>query len=397
MKKLCVSDLVPSSPMVITDELVHRDLNYWSESLLIKLEQELQDNAETVRKNICVYLNQAALISSLLGETNDARSLCKLQLSWLKAEVKVQGVGIDLFYFLLQPWINLGRLNHIEGKYAQAIPHVNMAESAFAGKGIFIDGVEISGDQIAAFLADPDMGNGLNYYLFINYIEGMVKVYSGSGNYLEGLNFIEEQKSHSQVNIEFLLEECELILLLKMGKYEEAWKCARQYKPQSPFNKLLLLYYTSLIAQLTGREEQATRFGLKLASYLVKSTKDRNFIDLKKLLLSSARLCACMNLGQSAHTLHQKGFELSNSLQDQRYAVSFGYGLSESNMISETERKAVLQTLQSHIAICHYRIREMGNTGLVKEQSPLPNLERLNQFIYVKFGLKNQSPRLTVN
>lgn len=385
MEKSPVHDLVPSSPMSITDELVHRDLGYWSESLLLKLEQEFKDNSETAREKICVYLNQAALISSLLGEINDARSLCNLQLSWLKAEAKAQGVGIDLFFFLLQPWINLGRLNHVEGKYAQAIPHANMAESAFAGKGISIGEMEISGDQIAAFLADPEKGQVLKHYLFVNYIEGMVKVYVGSGNYLEGLAFIEEQQHCSQVKIEFLLEECKLILLLKMGNYEEAWKCVRQCKPHNPFNKLLLLYYTSLVANLSGRGEQARKFGLKLASYLAKATKERNFIDLKKLLLSTARLCASMDLGQSAHMLHQKGFELSHTLHDQRYAVSFGLGFSESNMIAEAERQAVLETLQSHISICHYRIREIGNTGLAKEPRTLQNLERLNQFIHIKF------------
>ncbi len=389
--------LLPNGPLSITDEIIHKDLNDWSKELLEELDGELHSK-DSNQLNICAYLNQAALITSVQGKVDAARDLCQLQIGWIKEKMTQQGLTIDSLFSILQPWINLGRLNHIEKRYVHAIPHFDMAEKVFEGKSIQLDGLEIRHKEVTGFLKDSQRGELLDKYLIMNHIDGLIKIYISSSNYLEGLSFVEEQQNRKNTKLDFLLEECELMLLLKMGKFDQALVRSQQIKPKSPFKKLILLYYTTLVSLLTNQGESARKYGIKLANYLVKATKEESFIGLKKLLLMTAKLCKEIGLGQSAYNLNQVGLTLSLKLNDQRYCISFGLGLYESNMISDKEKHDILSELEFDLARSHYKIREADSFGVSHKAKPEGDLQRLQQYIYLNFGeqvaLRNSSPKL---
>lgn len=385
MNHLQLKALIPGGPLSITDEMIHKDLNDWSKELLEELDGELHSE-DSNQFNICAYLNQAALITSIQGKTDAARDLCQLQIGWLKNKVFRDGLTLDSLFSILQPWINIGRLNHIEKRYVHAIPHFDMAERVHEGKNIQVDGFKIGHKDVTEFLQDPQRGELLDKYLTMNHIDGLIKIYISSGNYLEGLSFIEEQQLRKSTKIDFLLEECELMVLLKMGKFSQALTRSQQLKPKNPFKKLILLYYTTLISLLTDQGESARRYGVKLGNYLVKATREENFIGLKKLLLMTAKLCKEIGLGQSAYNLNRLGFTLSLKLNDQRYCISFGLGLYGSNMISDKEKYDILSEIESHLTISHYKIREADSLEIFRTTKPEENLQRLQEYIYFNFA-----------
>ncbi|MCI4670062.1 MAG: hypothetical protein MRZ79_18135 [Bacteroidia bacterium] len=383
MKNGQIKELFPNCPISITDELIHKDLNQWSKDLLAELKEQLSSK-DVSNVQLCPYLNQAALISSLKGDFSEARSICELQIDWLREKIDKEGLDIDYLLGLLQPWINLGRLYHIEGKYGQAIKHFDMANRVANKQNLIIKDFEIANNQILEFLQDPEKGDFLDKFLKMNQIEGLVKLYIKSKNYLEGLSLIRSMKSQNTPSIRFLLEECEIILLIHQGNFQEAWKCSQQSKPRSPYKKLVLLYYVTLISYLTDQTEHSSKYGLKLSNYLSRATKEVNFIDLKKLLLQTAKLCSHIGLGHSAHTLFELGFDLGRKLEDQRYGLSFGLGLSQSNMTSEKEKHDTLGLLKTEAVNSYYRIR--GLEVRSEELKPHNHLLQLKKYIQFNFA-----------
>ncbi|MEL6696404.1 MAG: hypothetical protein AAFP89_09180 [Bacteroidota bacterium] len=329
MVRPAVTYKLPSSPLWITEELVHRDLKSWTEDLLTYFDSS-PDVLSSNKAQTCAGLNQSALIASLQGEWQLAYNLCQAQMQWLLQQTPVSKMSARDLRLILQPWINLGRLTYLKGDYEEARPHFDMIERIYAGWDLDFGLFQLNNEQAKGFLKEGEEGASLERYLLINYIDGFLKMFLKSQNYVKGVAFIRAQKNRLERGLSDLMVESELLLQEHLGTYKSALRVAMDWKPKDALSKMTFIYHLGLICHLYRQEEKAHKYISRLVRYLHKAMNPVNFIKLKRLTLATAYLCSDMGMHSESTSLFTLGQGISHDQNDQRYEILFTLGLDES-------------------------------------------------------------------
>lgn len=355
--------LIPTGPLVTYDELIHKDLQVWSKELYEEM-TSLRAKIEEDPSEACISLNQAALVSALLGELESAMNLCHIQIKMLVNSRPSQAMTSTHLLTILQPWINMGRLYNIEKKYSQAIDHFDLVSKLRNKTPLDLIYVQVSNEQLQELIACQESGEKLHYFMWVNYINEMIRLMIKSKDFTAGFSFLQQQKEEAPFDFSDLLTESEVILLAHTGSYAAAITTIKRHRTKSIINKMIFLYHRALCQHLDDSEDAAKSSCQRLASYLKLAMSETSFIKLKRLMHLAGALCAQLGLAQQAYELHLKGYELSKRLQDHRYATIFAAELSKSTLASS-----------------------LGNTVSPPQPSQsTTHFERLNSYIVHEYG-----------
>lgn len=339
MATLTTSRLIPSSPFHLFDELVHKNLQVWSKELADSL-REIDPFAAEISPNATVFLNQAALVAALQGKMEEAFDLCHVQVEWLLHRTPTRRMNADDFMTFFQPWINIGRLHTIQGNYEAAALHFGMIERIQEADEIDLMYDSIKSSQVKAFLKDEKYGQELDAFLRSNYIDGMFSILMKKFQFREALEFLQEQGTYfNHPAFEEIKNEFAVLILEKMGEHKLTIEKIRSFKPEKPISKLIFLYHLALNYYLIGDMESAYKYAVRLTGYLQKAARKSNFLDLKKLILMTGKLCHEMDLNKNSFLMNQLGFKLSEELEDQRYALLYALAIYESFGLSQEQRE----------------------------------------------------------
>ncbi|MEL6733313.1 MAG: hypothetical protein AAFP83_19420, partial [Bacteroidota bacterium] len=229
-------------------------------------------------------------------------------------------------------------------------------------------------------------GPELTDFLYINYIDGLLKIYIKTMKFQEGLAFIRRQKVYSPERFMDLLVECEILMMEYMGRCDMALRMLSSYRPKSVMSKLFFLYHRAINYFIGGDRGLAQNSAERLAGYLLKVVKDHNFVEFKKLVLRTAGLCLNLGLPTAAHQLYLLGYEWSLTLKDQRYKILFGLGLSKSPESQEQESRDWAEAVLDEIAVSSYKL-PLGPPykDIKKRPGYDASFQELNQYILERF------------
>lgn len=328
MAHLSSLSLIPSGPLVSYEELIHKDLQEWSNDLYQDI-QSLPSKIKEDPSEACVSLNQAALVSALHGDLESAMNLCHIQIKWLVNLSSSQALTANHLLSILQPWINMGRLYNIKGKYNEAMSHFDMVDKARNQAPLDLIYIQVGSEQFQELLACKENGEVLRFFIWINYINEIIKLKIKSRDFSGGFLFLNQQKEEAPFDFSDLFKESEIILLEYTEAYDTAIHEIQNYRPKSAFGKLIFLYHLALTHHLNDTEDLAKKHCLRLASYLERAMNEVNFVKLKRLMHLAGELCFELGLDRNSYAIHLKGYELSKKLGDHRYATRFAVGFSK--------------------------------------------------------------------
>jgi hypothetical protein len=335
MSNLVLPRVIPASPLLQHDEMVHKNLRTWSKELLqgFRSFESTLDTQEGIN-DASLHLNLAALLASLLGKADAAEEICHLQVKWLLDKSPLKQANAWDFMLLFQPWINLGRIHSMKGKYPEAISHFDLIERINEEETIDLIYDQIASAKIKAFFADPKHGEDLQQFMRINFIDGLYRILLRTHQFDQALAFIENQGKLASAKYQHVQLESTLIIHEQLGAYDRCIQIINAQRPEQPFVKLVYLFHLALNFHLVGDLENAFKYSLRLSTYLQKAVRKENFPELKKLLHLTGQLCRELDMSKSAYMTHYLGYKLSKELGDQRYEVLFAIGAYESRYLT---------------------------------------------------------------
>lgn len=363
MAHLSSHSLIPNGPLISYEELIHKDLQEWSRDLYQDM-QTLRPKIQEDPSEACISLNQAALVSALLGDMESAMNMCHIQIKWLVNRASTQAMTASHLLSILQPWINMGRLYNIQSKYNKAMSHFDMVDTIRNKAALDLMYVQVENDQLQELLTCKDNGEMLHFFIWINYINEIIKLKIKSKDFSGGYHFLAQQKDASPFDFADLLMESEIILSEYTGSYNVAISAIKKHRPKSAFGKLIFLYHLALAHHLNNADELAKKYCLRLASYLEYTMSEANFIKLKKLMHYTGRLCTELGLESNSHSIFLKGYALGKNLRDHKYATMYALGLSQSTSTSDSPEILGIKPPPKSDAKVHF---ERLNSYIVRE------------------------------
>ena len=121
----CRDDFTIHSGLIFTEErIARRPLRSWLLQLSRDFDQLVHLNNYKIDatniESLAIIINQTGLIYAMVGEITAARELCERAIDYYYALYKSTNNTLFLFQ-VMQPWINLGRLDRIIGKHSASI------------------------------------------------------------------------------------------------------------------------------------------------------------------------------------------------------------------------------------------------------------------------------------
>lgn len=258
-------DFISNELLTAFHPLVKLPLPLWIKSILHNLPVLNLNDEYTISGYdlISVSFNQAALIEYYFGRTENAYKLCYSHLAWLAYWIKSAG-KLELISHATEPWINIGRLERLEGRYASSLTYFKSLLEGVNKAEITLGPVKFGAEhwQVALKL-NPDLVTHINNVCNSEIIKTLLK----SKEYNAVLSYIEQERAFQGAGNSFLSEimlEAKVVALARLNRLDQALNLARvgsftnSVKPQYDYNQNLfflhrLIYHlrqVELLAQL---------------------------------------------------------------------------------------------------------------------------------------------------
>jgi hypothetical protein len=128
------------------DRIPRRPLPAWSAELRVILEQAAVARRPLERCSLMAgAANNAALIASYVGDVATARELCELQACW-QVRTARRAHAPSLSGLAVQPWVNLGRLDVLEGDWSTALARFQDLRQYQRGRPMILGATCIASD-----------------------------------------------------------------------------------------------------------------------------------------------------------------------------------------------------------------------------------------------------------
>jgi hypothetical protein len=328
-------------------------------------------------KSIC--FNQLGLIECYIGRLERATTSCYAHLEWVSQVVAEQEL-LAVSQQALDAWINLGRLDVINGAYNEALAKFALLQKAKRGEELTVGALTISDKHWQAIVqARPD------FYEFIEnvFITDSVKALLKSKDYEAVLSFAISNMTGVGPLLHDFLTESQLIALCRLGQSEAALELAQQYSLRGSFlHRLIFQLHRAEALAYFGEEKAALQVVTDLdfiMSYFQLDTKP----NLSKLFLTARLVKALKTLGQplAAQRFAQKAYAGAVLLQDETLQLEFLRFILELNAEIEpslnikTQWQQCFHSLVEHTCYRSLRAKAMQLTG------PCPPLEETREYI----------------
>lgn len=221
------------------DRVVYGSLSQWSSELISAIQLiDVYSENEINYDKIADIFNNAALILFCIGDVKSARELCYSQIQMFVSLGKKSG-NSHLYQYVFMPWINLIRIDRLEGKFSDAMNKLNMLSATNNMK------IKVADDSLATYLmADRAELDADAYLLIKNAVTfEFVKIYLETHQYAELIHYIERSIDNAAHENRSIFHEAMILALANTGRMNDAneWlRCVRPYSSLLGKNIFLL-------------------------------------------------------------------------------------------------------------------------------------------------------------
>lgn len=216
--------LVPVGDLLVPyDRPVRRNLRAWADELAAEL------GARPPPHEGASLLNNAALVFAHLGRRELARSVSTGHLRWVAALASHEPATLGL---ALQPWVNLGRLDALDGRHAEARAHFTLFESVRAEEPVEIGPCRVEGrDWRGIARDDADLTRVLSNV----YVIDSLKAWFAETDYSSALDFVARARLRATPTPSVTFHEAEVVCHLGLGDPMRALEVASSWEHVEPY------------------------------------------------------------------------------------------------------------------------------------------------------------------
>jgi len=243
-----------------------KPLAAWAATVLGQFD-ELRESARhdlngTINAMVTCY-NEAALLEVHYGRLQTGAALCEASLDWLeRCCAHVDSVNVLRYSF--QPYINMARLDRIQGRYEDALDKFGAVYRAYQGKAARIERFHITSEMNVAIFTGPDSPARLARTI---YLLEFLKTFLKTKWWDRAVDFA-ASADHQGGDIigRDILAEGLIVALGRLGRYPEAIAAGEPILAdrQGP-NRMLFLFRRAEVFAAAGRMDDALRIAVKLA------------------------------------------------------------------------------------------------------------------------------------
>jgi tetratricopeptide (TPR) repeat protein len=226
-------------------------------------ERARHDLNGTINNMVTCY-NEAALLEVHYGRLKTGAALCEASLEWLdRCCVHVDAVNVLRYSF--QPYINLGRLDRIQGRYEEALDKFGAVYRAYRGDAAQIGRFHITSPMNVAIFTGPDSPARLARTI---YVLEFLKTFLKTKWWDRAVDFAASaERQAGDITGRDILAEGSIVALGRLGRYPEAIAAGEPIlaEREGP-NRMLFLYRRAEVFAAAGRMDDARRIAGKLAA-----------------------------------------------------------------------------------------------------------------------------------
>lgn len=356
--------------------LVRLPLPRWSQQVLDLLQQSMGINPDYGLISVC--FNQAALLEFNFGRTERAFKLCYAHLEWL-AELISRTGRLELAVQAFDPWLNLGRLERLTGKYALSLERFEILSQFSAQNETILGPLTLTTDHWQAIVNDrPDIEAFVRKACLTDILKTLLK----SKQYRATLELIEEIEEYNSAqnvynqNSYRLLLEAKFISLCRLERIEEALELIALYNlntnlksgtSNSLLNFSFGLHQIEILA--ISNDSQAAQnqaYNLAQQAQLFNYDKEPRLFKIA-LSLRLAKLLEALGLVELALSVARQGYAANLAMQDELFEAEFLrlLVLLEPDRVEKIGRQQQLEQLGQTTCYSELKKRLLPEIGLL--------------------------------
>lgn len=306
------------------DRLVRKNIHTWVLELLT-FTKAWQETTEHDYKHLAMLFNLSSFLHLAIGNINNAERLCRKQIDFFLQQSKKE---YTLLKYIVQPWINLGRLDRLKGNYELALTKFEILKNLLKPNSI-VDR-DIFHVDAAYLLASIGMDKEVQQVIKTCSLIEPIKTSLATRAYSETLNKIESIR-HEKENVTYasFFDEVEIIVHAGLGKVAEAKRIcilALEHVPPHLLHIFLLRQAEIALLENNTTASELLVTIVKFIMYLEPLNIDANhvFFSLKvaQLLLKNGHTSLAKNV-------YQKAFQLAQHMGDELYIIESLEGLQK--------------------------------------------------------------------
>jgi hypothetical protein len=254
--------LIACDTLLETERTTRPPLRLWARDSLDALRATAARGSASW-SGIASSMNVAALIEVYRGDRAGAKALCETQLRWIDNLAKSHGMTA-VGELALQPWINLGRLQRIEGDFRGSLARFTLFIDQAAERDMHLGPIWIDAGMFRQIAEREPV---VRRFLENVYVVDSCKTYFAAKDYEGLLAFTRRCRSIGASGTLPYLEEAEAIALAWLGRHGDALEMTeREVWRKSPYLDVVSRSYRAAILALSGEREPAVRIASKLTA-----------------------------------------------------------------------------------------------------------------------------------
>ena len=323
--------MAPTEVFVYNDVLIpheralRKPLPQWTGEVTESLDwgrKVLANDLAAGTTTLITCFNQAALMEVLFGRTPHAQELCTRALSWLDKLISQTG-GLECYKNVFQPFVNLARLDRINGLWTEALSKLNVVQDALNLHSITLYRVCVPDDVLHLLLQDSQLAGILRNACTIERLKTLLK----AGMYSAILDLAAERRGEPL--LAQFVAEAEAIALCRAGEFDPALRVIEKWLYRSSCgNQPVFLFRLAETLAAAGRRETALAALLKLKGIFLRSraklgSEPLTLLNRLALLLRTSNLLLHLNAPTDSQELARLGYEASVAAGDVSLVCEF--------------------------------------------------------------------------
>jgi hypothetical protein len=330
--------LLSTTLLVPLDRAPRRPVDAWTRDLHGRLlrtrsgERRVLDYAET----LAGIGNNAGLIAAFQGERDRARMLCERQMAW-QHRMGRRARAPEVERHAVQPWINLGRLDALDGDWEGALARFAKLVARGGNARLCLDLMQISRQGEAA--------SGFGTLLYYVYVVDSLKALLLNRRWAEVLDFAQRCERRDETAAA-ALDEAQVVAWCRLGEPARAAGVANRARAlQRAWGKVLFRLRAGEATACAGRVDAAGAELESLANVLERlGPRAMAHSDTMPLVLRVAQACAAAGREDPAVALARRVVAGAEAAEDETIqiealrVVAGGAGSAEALPLERLER-----------------------------------------------------------
>jgi tetratricopeptide (TPR) repeat protein len=261
--------------------------------------------------------NEFALIETYFGRSRDAEYLCNKALELLLSLVGQTG-RYGCYGAAFDPFVNLGRLERLEGNYDKALARFRSVQSALRGITTSLGPIELTPKILAIVFEDRRLVPVLREVFVVDSLKTLMKAHK----YDEILQFACEcEDDAGPSSRQFLLEAC-IVALGAAGECKEALRVLDMYTAGAQVkNVAVLVFRRAELLVAVDETEKALKLASKLGEQFIRELDKLGKFSLG-LLYALARMLM-LHRSELAPAVIRAGLALTVRLDEIPFRFDF--------------------------------------------------------------------------